>query len=98
MAAGMTIIGYAILNGRLIEAEVLDELRQLGDSADGLYGALFVYEHDDNGTTKKFTFFTADAAYAEMLTKEAGRVELDPEMLRTKFPAYQPDWVITTGS
>lgn len=98
MTPGMTIVGYAVLNGALIEETIRDELRQLGEPTDGLYGALFVYEHDGDGATTKWTFFTADPAFAEMLTKGTGNDEFDPQMLRTKLPAYQPGWVITTDS
>ncbi|MFC9664619.1 hypothetical protein ACFVJ5_30665 [Nocardia sp. NPDC127606] len=98
MTVGMTIIGYAVLNANLIEERIRAELRRLGDPDDGLYGALFVYDHAQDGSTTKWTFFTDDPAYAEMLTKGTGKEEFDPEMLRAKLPAYQPGWIITTDS
>ena len=97
MTASMTIVGYAILNANLIEEKIRAELHQLGPSGSGLYGALFAYEHA-NGTTTKWTFFTADPDYAEVLTKGTGKEAFDPKMLRTKFPAYGAGWVITDDS
>lgn len=90
----MTIVGYAVLNGRLLEAEILAELRQLGEAPDDRYGALFIYETAADGTRSKWTLFTADPTYAEMLTTGTGIEEFDPAVLRAKLPAYQPGWVI----
>ena len=95
MAVGMTIVGYAVLNANLIEEQIRAQLHQLGETTNGLYGALFVYDHAADGTTTKWTFFTADPDYAEMLTKGTGKEEFDPQVLRAKLPAYQPGWVIS---
>lgn len=55
MSEGMTIVGYAVINGRLLEAEILAELRQLGEAPDDRYGALFIYETAADGTRSKWT-------------------------------------------
>ncbi|WP_280453126.1 hypothetical protein [Nocardia cyriacigeorgica] len=98
MTVGMTIVGHAVLNANLIEEQIRTQLHQLGDSDSGLYGALFVYDHAADGSTTKWTFFTADPNYAEMLTKGTGKDEFDPTVLRAKLPAYQPGWTMTGDS
>ncbi|MGV9676916.1 hypothetical protein ACWDSJ_16700 [Nocardia sp. NPDC003482] len=95
MTAGMTIVGYAVLNANLVEEGIRAELQRIGESGNGLYGALFVYDHAADGSTTKWTLFTADPDYAEMLTKGTGKEEFDPQMLRAKLPAFQPGWAIS---
>ncbi|MFF2088582.1 hypothetical protein ACFVVM_32765 [Nocardia sp. NPDC058176] len=89
---GMTIAGFALLHGELLDAEIRAGLSALGEPASGLYGALFVYDVEDC-TTRRWTLFTADGPYAEMLTR-AGGVEADVRMLQEKFPAFVPGWVL----
>ncbi|MBF6363874.1 hypothetical protein IU447_27595 [Nocardia farcinica] len=96
MTEGMTIVGYAVLNANLIkDQQIRAQLQQIGESDTGRYGALFVYDRDEDGSAKKWTLFTADPDYAEMLTKNTRTEEFDTGMLRAKFPGYQPGWVIT---
>ncbi len=90
----MVIAGYARLFGDLLEADVLDELRKLGQPPDNTWGALFIYDRNPDGSRTKWTLLTADFAYAEMLASRAGRIELSTQLLRERFPWYQRGWVI----
>jgi len=90
----MVIVGYAVLNGDLLDNSVLAQLRGLGPSSDNKWGAIFVYDRDQDGTRRKFTLLTADAAYAQMLVTGGSRIELSVPMLRERFPGWQTGWVI----
>jgi hypothetical protein len=88
----MIIAGYAQLRGELVGDKVLEELRRLGDA--DTYGCLFIYERDALGVQKRWTLFGADAEYARMIATEVGTVEVPAQILRSKFPAFVPGWVI----
>lgn len=88
------IAGYALLFGNLVGPKMLAELRKVGDSPDGIWAALFIYDRDSNGQRRRWTLFTADRHYAEMLASKVGRVELPTAILRDQFPAFQAGWVI----
>lgn len=90
----MVIAGYARLFGDLLDDGVLAELRKIGEPADNQWAAIFVYERNDDGSHTKWTLFTADYRYAEMLAMQAGTVELDVDVIRDRFPAFQAGWVI----
>jgi hypothetical protein len=92
--SNMVIVGYARLFGDLLDADVLTELRKVGQSSDNQWGALFIYDRKDDGSRAKWTLMTADFAYAEMLASRVGRIELSVELLRERFPAFQKGWVI----
>jgi hypothetical protein len=90
----MVIVGYARLFGDLLDSDVLTELRKVGQSPDNQWGALFIYDRNEDGSRTKWTLLTADFAYAEMLASRVGRIELSAELLRDRFPAFQKGWVI----
>ncbi|GAA0645781.1 hypothetical protein GCM10010174_81010 [Kutzneria viridogrisea] len=90
----MIIAGYARLFGSLLDDKVLSELRQVGDSPDNIWAAIFIYDLNDDGTRTKWTLMTADHRYAEMLAQEVGRIELSTTLVRERFPAFQRGWVI----
>jgi hypothetical protein len=90
----MVIIGHARLFGDLLDDDVLTELRKVGQSPDNQWGALFIYERNDDGSRTKWTLMTADFPYAEMLASRVGRIELSTQLLRERFPAFQKGWVI----
>ncbi|WP_157357462.1 hypothetical protein [Amycolatopsis nigrescens] len=94
----IVIAGYARLFGNLLEENLLHELRQIGDSPENQWAAIFIYDRKDDGTRTKWTLFTADYRYAEMLAMEAGRIELDVEIIRERFPAFQRGWVINEAA
>ncbi len=94
----MVIAGYARLFGELLEADVYSELRdRVGEPVDAQWAALFVYDRDDDGYAK-WTLFTADYRYAEMLARSGGKVEIPVEIIRERFPAFQRGWVIDDGT
>ncbi|WP_157172363.1 hypothetical protein [Nocardia pneumoniae] len=90
----MVIVGYARLFGDLLEADVVAELRKLGQPPDNTWGALFIYDRNPDGSRTKWTLLTADFAYAEMLASRVGQIELSTQLLRERFPWYQRGWVI----
>ena len=92
----LIVAGYARLFGSQLDARVLRVLRDgLGDSADGDWAALFVYIRYPDASVKKFTIFTAEAAYARRLAGEAGgRLPLPLSTIQQRFPAVHPGWVI----
>lgn len=90
----MVIAGYARLFGDLLDVDVLTELCKVGQSPDNQWGALFIYDRNEDGSRTKWTLLTADFAYAEMLASRVGRIELSRQLLRERFPAFQRGWVI----
>ncbi len=90
----MVIAGYALIFGDLVDPEVLAELRKVGDAPDGIWAAIFIYDRNKDGSTTKWTLWTADRHYAELLATKAGRIELSSKVAREKFPAFQRGWVI----
>lgn len=89
---GMTIAGFALLQAELLDAEIRAVLAPLGEPVEGIYGAVFIYDVED-GKRRRWTLFTADGHYAELLTR-AGRTETDPKVLQEKFPAFVPGWIL----
>ncbi len=74
MTEGMTIVGYAVLNAHLIEdQQIRDQLQHIGESPTGRYGALFVYDRDEHGSSKKWTLFTANPDYADADQEHSNR-------------------------
>ena len=94
----MVIAGYAVLFGDLLDTDVLAELSQLGHSPDNLFAALFIYDTRPDGHRTKWTLFGTDVGYAQMLATQGDRIELPTTLLRERFPAYQPGWVIDTDT
>jgi hypothetical protein len=90
----IVIVGYALMFGDLVDPEVLAELRKVGDAPDGTWAALFVYDRDEDGGRTKWTLWTADRHYAELLATKVGQIELSRKVARDKFPAFQRGWVI----
>ena len=90
----IVIAGYALMFGDLVDSEVLAELRKIGDAPDGIWAALFVYDRDEEGGSTKWTLWTADRHYAELLATKVGKVGLSRKIAREKFPAFQRGWVI----
>jgi hypothetical protein len=88
------IAGYALMFGDLVDPEVLAELRKVGDSPDGIWAALFIYDRDEEGGRTKWTLWTADRHYAELLATKVGQIGLSRNVAREKFPAFQRGWVI----
>jgi hypothetical protein len=91
----MVIAGYARLFGALLDRDVVAELRdKVGDSPDGEWAAIFIYDRNPDGTRTKWTLMTADRHYAEMLATRAGRIAVPTQVVRERFPAFQRGWVI----
>lgn len=96
-APRLVVAGYARLFGDLLDDGVLAELRKIGESPDNQWAAVFIYDRDDDGSYSKWTLFTTDYRYAETLAMGTGRVDPRAELIRDRFPAYQPGWVIDDG-
>lgn len=90
------IVGYALLFGSLLPTDVVDELKgKVGEAPDGYWAAIFVYERDqDTGLRRKWTLFSADHKYALMLAGEVGKINMPKAVMRERFPAFAPGWVI----
>lgn len=90
----MVIAGYARLFAELLEVDVYAQLLEgVGEPLDDQWAALFVYDRDEDGY-KKWTLFTADYRYAEMLARSGGKVAVPVPIIRERFPAFQKGWVI----